>query len=142
MCRVPDILNRFLIIWRTLKCQIVAYWNFRHSNVFFPLAKCSERKRLDNEVKPVDGKCEKWELSCEPEIPVWKFYGIILLSAVEILLIHWFDKVSQNQVCHSAQSVGRSPTCTQVLWPGVTEDKYVEQSCSWSATALTRGNIH
>lgn len=115
-----------MIIWRTSKGQIVAYWNFRHSNVFFPLTKCSVRKRPDNEVKAVDGEYEKWELLRESEILVWKFYGITLLFAVETSVIQRFDNASQNQVCHSAESVGRSPTCTQVLWPGVTEDKYVD----------------
>lgn len=126
-CRVDEVLNGFWSLKEPLaNSQIVAYWNFRYSNIVFPLTKYYVWKRADQKVKARDGKCEKWELSSESEVLVWKFPGISIVSAVETSVIQYFDSVSQKHVCHSAAGdlyhciCWKEPTCTQVLGPAVT----------------------
>lgn len=61
----------------------------------------SPRKKNKNR----DGKCEKWELSSESELPMWKFHNISLLSGFEISVIQYLDSISQKQVCWGFMSL-------------------------------------
>lgn len=74
-----------------------------------------ETKQKKKKKKGRDGKCEKWELKSESEVPEGKFPDISLLSGFEVSMIQIFDSVSQKQIFCSLLGIyvtawfGRSP---------------------------------
>lgn len=73
--------GRILLTWRTSNSQVLSYQKFQIFQLVFPFDKVLRMKETrQKKIKDRDGICEKWELSSESEVPVWKFPNISLLS--------------------------------------------------------------